>query len=136
VEARRRLAMLIVTFALGLVAGASYWLPAFAEQGTVHLERARWSGEIERFQAGFAWPWRLVQPSLIHDYGRTDDPQQPIEQRFPRMSGLAALALALGATMGLWRGALRRPTGLAAITTIAIAFALASPAARPLWDRI
>src|SRR5262245_43204123 len=62
--------------ALGLALGATYWLPAFTQQGTVQLERARWSGETARFQAGFGWPWELVQPSLLHDYGRRVDDDQ------------------------------------------------------------
>jgi hypothetical protein len=136
-DRRRAFARLCAGLALGVVVGATYLLPAYTQQQSVHLELARWSGEVERFQSGFAWPWQLVQPSLIHDYGhRVDDDQTPLAQRFPRVGGIAFLALAAGAVAG-WRGGrLRRPTGLVALATIAGSLALATPAALPLWNRI
>ncbi|HEY3109119.1 MAG TPA: 6-pyruvoyl-tetrahydropterin synthase-related protein, partial [Chloroflexota bacterium] len=131
------LTRLCLGLALGLALAATYWLPALTQQRTVQLERARWSGETARFEAGFAWPWELVQPSLLHDYGRrVDDDQTPLAQRFPRLGGVALLALALGLAAG-WRARrLRRPTGLVALAAIAASLGLAAPASLPLWNRV
>src|SRR5207237_2242912 len=90
-----------------------------------------------RFQAGFAWPWELVQVSLVHDYGRrVDDDQTPLAQRFPRLSGIAFVALALGGAAGWRSGRLRRPSGLLVLAAMASSLALATPAALPLWNRV
>ncbi|HEY3083335.1 MAG TPA: hypothetical protein VGM69_25875 [Chloroflexota bacterium] len=127
---------LAIGLGLGLALSAIYWLPAYREQGTVHLERARWSDETSNFTQSFAWPWELVQPRLVHDYAADDDRLLAEEQRFPRLGLLGALAIALGGAIGLANGTLRRPLGLAALAALAAALALASPAARPLWSRV
>ncbi|HEV8633599.1 MAG TPA: hypothetical protein VG370_05070 [Chloroflexota bacterium] len=122
--------------ALGAMLSAVYWLPAYRQQSTVHLERARWSGETTAFVQSFAWPWELVQPTLVHDYAADADRRLPAAERFPRVGLLGALALALGGALGLASGTLRRPVGLAALLALAAALALGSPAARPLWSRL
>lgn len=121
---------------LGLLLGAVYWLPAFAEQSTVHLDRARWTEVGGGFLGSFEWPWQLVQPTVLHDYARDVAATRAAPHRFPRLPALAALALALGLLAGIRSGSLRRPTGLVTLLGLAVALALASPPALPLWRQV
>src|SRR5205814_1724739 len=67
-ERRRGFGGLAAGLALGVALGALYWLPAFGQQASVHLDRARWTEVGGGFLGSFEWPWQLVQSSLVHDY--------------------------------------------------------------------
>ena len=135
-ERPRGLVVLAVGFALGAALGALYWLPAFAQQGSVHLDRARFTEVGGGFLGSFQWPWQLVQPTLLHDYASDVAAARPAPDRFPRVPVVAAVALGLGLVAGLRRGDLRRPTGLIVLLGLVVALALATPPARPLWSTV
>src|SRR5581483_2256352 len=133
---RRGLVVLVAGLTGGALLGAVYWLPAFAEQATVHLERARWTEVGGGFLGSFEWPWQLVQPSLVHDYALDAAAMRPAPARFPRVPALGALALALGAA-ALLRSAHVRPASAAVVAAgVVVPLALASPLALPLWRHV
>jgi hypothetical protein len=127
------LLVLSLGLALGVALGALYWLPAFAEQSTVHLDRARWTEVGGGFLGSFQWPWQLVQATPLHDYAADVAESRMAPDRFPRLPLVAAVTLLLGLTAGLWRGALRRAAGLVVLLGLLVALGLAAPPALPLW---